>query len=152
MSHTGHDPAGTSLDRLGWPARDIALLTIARHYFAAFARPEGQGWVGAISTALLHFGDEAGPGIAVAVLGVVQTMRRARQSCFSFNPASCPDCAARVTGPEHQLMMALRAACRGRPEAAAAHAAILCEANDAAPLIRMMDRLRQQIDRAPCPA
>jgi hypothetical protein len=150
MSHAGHSSAGTPIAQLGWSARDIAILTIARHYCAAFARPEGLGWIAAVSSALADFGDEAGPGIAVAVLGVVQTMRRARESAFSFNAPGCASCAARVTGNEWQLMMALRASLRGQTEAAAAHAAILCEANDPAALMRMMVALRQQLDRAPC--
>lgn len=142
MSHSSQScpdgPGGAPLDRLAYAPAERAVLTIARHYFASFAAPPSQGWVSAIATGLAQFGEVRGAGIAVAVLGVVQTMRRSRQSAFLFNAADCPGCSARVTGHERLLMSALRACLRGNPEAARAHATLLCEGNEAGALVAML--------------
>ena len=140
----GHGPAtqpGVSIATLGYSRDDRAVLGIARHYFHSFADPAGQGWLGAVSLGLQHFGDDHGPKLAVATLGVVQAMRRARWSMFHFNSAACPRCSAFATAHEQQLMAAIRAVARGRISAAEAHANLLCEGNDTRTMLRAMDTL-----------
>ena len=136
---------GTPVADLDYTAAQRHVLTIARHYFSSFAQPERQGWLSAISSALHLFDHARGPDIAVATLAMVQTMRRARQSTFRFNAPDCPACAAHVTPQERAMMSALRATAQGRDGAARAHAAILCEGNDAADFLRA---LRCLADRA----
>jgi hypothetical protein len=136
---------GAPVADLGYTAEQRHVLTIARHYFSSFAQPDRQGWLLAISSALHLFDHDRGPDIAVATLAVVQTMRRARQSTFRFNAPDCPACAAHVTPQERAMMSALRATAQGRDDAARAHAAILCEGNDAADFLRA---LRCLADRA----
>jgi len=140
---------GTSVADLGYTAEQRHVLTVARHYFSSFAQPERQGWLSAISCALHLFGHDRGPEIAVATLAMVQTMRRTRQSTFRFNSPDCPACAAHVTPPERAMMSALRATAQGRDEAARAHAAILCEGNDAADFLRAVQCLADRALTSP---
>jgi len=132
---------GAAIDRLGYSADDHGILTIARYYFHSFADPAGQGWIGAVSTALKQFGDRRGPAVAVATLGVVQTLRRTRRSDFHFNAPACPRCAAHATGHEQQLMAAIRASAQGRVAAAGAHVQLLCEGNETRAVLRAMQTL-----------
>ncbi|MFP4275061.1 MAG: hypothetical protein ACLFRU_08550 [Paracoccaceae bacterium] len=118
---------GQPLADLGYGARERAVLAVARHYCVSFAAPERQGWISAIAAALEGFGDDQGPHVAVATLAVLQTLRQARRAGFRFNAPDCPACAAFVTGHERLLMSALRALARDEPEAARAHAMLLCE-------------------------
>lgn len=141
---------GAPVADLGYTAEQRHVLTVARHYFSSFAQPERQGWLSAISAALHLFGHARGPEVAVATLAMVQTMRRSRQSVFRFNSPDCPACAARVTPQERAMMSALRAAALDMDDAARAHAAILCEGNDAEDFLRAVGCLA---DRAlPRPA
>lgn len=135
---------GTAVADLAYVAAELHVLEIARHYFCAFARPEGHTWLSAISTALHLFDHEQGPHVAVAVLSAVQTMRRTRQSMFSFNTADCGECASFVTHHERAFMAALRATARGDGDAAAAHAAILCEGNDTRAFLRALNMLAER--------
>jgi len=142
---------GTAIDRLGYSADDHGILTIARHYFNSFADPPGQGWIGAVATALKRFGDEHGPAVAVAMLGVVQTLRRTRRSDFHFNSPACPRCAAHATGHEQQLMAAIRAIRQGRIAAAEAHVQLLCEGNETCAVLRAMQTLVADVSSAKTP-
>jgi hypothetical protein len=129
---------GEPIAALGYTPEELSILAITRHYCASFAMPERQSWIAAISGALSDFGDDRGPETAVAVLGVLQSIRRIRRSHFRFNTADCAVCSIRVTGHERLLMTALRAVRRGRGEAALAHATLLCEGNDARPVVRAL--------------
>jgi len=140
---------GTPVADLGYTEAERHVLTVARHYFSAFAQPEKQGWLAAISAALQLFDHARGPEVAVATLAMVQTMRRARRSVFRFNAPECPVCAAHVTPQERAMMSALRAAARGRDEAAQAHAAILCEGNNARAFLESVRCLAERALPAP---
>ena len=141
-----HDrDGGEPIAALGYGADELSVLAIARHYCASFAMPERQSWIAAISVALSDFGDDRGPETAVAVLGVLQSIRRIRRSHFRFNAADCAVCSTRITGHERLLMTALRAVRRDQGEAALAHAMLLCEGNDARPVVRALAVL---VDRA----
>jgi hypothetical protein len=122
---------GVPIADRGYSAGERAVLQVIRHYCVSFAAPAQQGWIGGIAAALEAFGDERGPHVAVAALGVMQTLRQARQSGFRFNTPDCPSCARNVTSHERLLMSALRAIARARPQAARAHAMLLCEGNPA---------------------
>jgi hypothetical protein len=132
---------GTPIAGLGYTAPELSILAITRHYCASFAAPERQSWIAAISVALSDFGDDRGPETAVATLGVLQAMRRIRRSNFRFNAADCAVCSAFATGHERLLMNALRAVLRDRAEAALAHATLLCEGNDARPVVGALEVL-----------
>lgn len=129
---------GSPIAGLGYTARELSVLTITRHYCASFAAPERQSWIAAISVGLSDFGDDRGPEAAVATLGVLQAIRRIRRSNFRFNAADCAVCSTHASGHERLYMNALRAMLRGREEAALAHATLLCEGNDALPVIRAL--------------
>ncbi|MEM9198237.1 MAG: hypothetical protein AAGD12_10330 [Pseudomonadota bacterium] len=132
---------GTPIASFAYTDQEKAVLAIARHYFTSFAAPQCHGWISGISCALCVFGDRRGPEIAVAVLSAVQAMRRARRSTFCFNSPDCDTCAAHVTPHEQTLMSALRATAGQRREAAQGHAALLCEGNPVAPLLRALETL-----------
>jgi hypothetical protein len=124
----------------------LSLLAITRQYCGSFAMPERQSWIAALSVALADFGEDRGPETAVAVLGVLQSIRH---SHFRFNAADCAVCSTRVTGHERLLMTALRAVRRDRGEAALAHATLLCEANDARPVARALEVLADRVFARP---
>ncbi|WP_425052779.1 hypothetical protein [Psychromarinibacter sp. S121] len=135
---------GEPVDRIGFTGREMAVLTVARHFFSSFAAPERQGWIAAFSSALASFGHGEGPNNAVSILCAVQAMRSARRSTFSYNNADCGNCARFVTGHERSFMAALRSTIQGRPEAARAHAALLCEGNDADHFLRALETVTAQ--------
>lgn len=137
----GLEGRGTPIASFAYTDQEKAVLAIARHYFTSFAAPQCQGWIAGISYALCEFGDRRGPEIAVAVLSAVQAMRQARRSTFCFNSPDCESCAAHVTPHEQTLMSALRATAGQRHEAAQGHAALLCEGNPVAPLLRALEAL-----------
>ena len=134
---------GIPLESLGQGPVGLSVLTIARHYFASFAAPAQQGWLAATATALETFGDTRGPHVAVAVLSAVQAMRRARASVFRFNSPGCPCCAGFASDHERAFLASLRAVAEGRMEAAAGHAFLLCEGNDAAPFLSALVTLAE---------
>jgi hypothetical protein len=136
-----HHGPGASVVDLGYDEIDQQILALLRHYFSSFAAPERQAWVSAIAAALRDFGETRGPEIAVGALSAVQAMRRARRSTFRFNSPGCPNCARHVTDHERLLMTVLRETARDRPEAAAAHATLLCEGNDAGRLTAALETL-----------
>lgn len=145
MSHCQDSDRGEPIAALGYAADELSVLAIVRHFCANFAMPERQSWIAAISVALSDFGDDRGPETAVAMLGVLQSIRRIRRSHFRFNAADCAVCSTRVTGHERLLIAALRAIRRDRGEAALAHATLLCEGADARPVVRALAVL---VDRA----
>lgn len=123
---------------------EFAILTIARHYFTSFSEPQTQGWMWAISEALDVFDHNRAPHVAVAVLTVVQAMRRSRRSTFRFNSPTCPVCSRYLSLSERGLMNTLRASARGQADAAIAHAMLLCEGNDVRPMMVALDGLVAQ--------
>jgi hypothetical protein len=142
---------GEPVAALGYAADELSILAITRHYCASFAMPKRQSWIAAISVALSKCGDDRGPVTAVAVLGVLQSIRRIRRSHFRFNVADCAACSTRITGHERLLMNALRAVRRDRGEAAEAHATLLCEGNDACPVVRALAVLAERAFAHPAP-
>jgi len=132
---------GDPIHQFGYSAPEQYVLTIARHYFATFAMPARHDWLSGISKALSFFGHDDGPNVAVAVLSTVQTMRRSRVSDFRFSCPDCPVCAQYVTQHEQLLLSAIRAAARGRMEAAKAYANLLCEGNDTQSFVRALGTL-----------
>lgn len=136
---------GEPIASLAYSREDIAVLTIIRHYCTSFAIPDRQSWIAAISGAMADFGGTRGPDIAVAALGVMQTVRRSRRSDFIFNTADCPTCATFVTGHERLVMSILRATARGQTAAATAHATLLCEGNDPAAVVMAVDMLQDKL-------
>lgn len=145
MSDCRKNDRGKPVAELGYTASDQSILAIARHYCAAFAIPEGQNWIAAVSVALSDFGHEHGPHVAVGVLGALQTLRRIRMSMFRFNSAECVVCSAYATGHEILLMSAFRAVLRGRSDAALSHATLLCEGNDARTLVAALEVLAARL-------
>jgi hypothetical protein len=140
---------GEPIAGLGYTPEELSLLAITRHYCGSFAMPERQSWIAALSVALADFGEDRGPETAVAVLGVLQSIRRIRRSHFRFNAADCAVCSTRVTGHERLLMTALRAVRRDQSAAALAHATLLCEGNDAWPVVRALEVLAERVFARP---
>jgi len=134
-------PRGAAVSQFAFTAEEWAVLQIARHYFASFAAPASQGWLRAIATALEAYDHETAPHVAVAVLGVVQTMRQTRRSVFGFNSPDCIACCRHLTLAERSLMNAIRSAARRQDDRARAHAAFLCEGNDTRAFMRALDTL-----------
>lgn len=131
---------------LGYGASERAVLTIARYYCAAYAAPQTQSWIAGIGHAMATFDAQRGPAIAVAVLAVTQTLRQTRRSVFRFNAANCACCSEQVTDHERLLISALRACLRGDDSAAAGHAFVLCEGNEAQDFLDALSALAQTLN------
>lgn len=145
MSNTCGTNRGEPIGQPGYSMDEHTVLAVIRYYCASFAVPNSQSWIGAISVALSDFGTARGPDTAVAALGVLQAVRRARRSDFLFNPADCAVCSQYITGHERLLISALRSASRGQREAALAHATLLCEGNDAEAVVQALEVLINRI-------
>ncbi|MEM7711200.1 MAG: hypothetical protein AAF264_10715 [Pseudomonadota bacterium] len=135
----------TPLADLPFDADERQVLRIARMVFRSFAMPESQAWIGGVGAALERFDHSHAPHLFVATLGAVQSMRRARQSVFSFNDPCCADCAGSVTDPERLFLGGLRAMRDDAPDRAAALATILCEGNDSGPWLLALRTLASQM-------
>ena len=136
---------GEPIAALRYRQYEESILAVLRYYCANFAAPERQSWIAAISVALSDFGSARGPDVAVAALGVMQSIRRTRRSNFVFNCADCSVCSTFVTGHERLLMSAVRAVSRGRRDAAMAHATLLCEGNEAKAVVLAIEVLIDRI-------
>lgn len=114
---------------------DKILLTVARHFFCALARPGQDGRRLAASIAELSFGPGRGTAMAAALYRAIEAMRMARSDAFFYNDPNCPGCSRQLTEAELYLFQALRSVRLGRTSAASAHAMLLCEGNDYAPFL-----------------
>jgi hypothetical protein len=133
--------SSTPLAELRFDEAEQAVLAVARHYFRSFAAPDTQSWIGGIGAALSLFDHARAPQVAVATLGAVQSMRRARRSRFHFNDPGCAHCAAGVTAHERGFLGTLACMRRGACDRASGHAVILCEGNDHVAFLRTMGTL-----------
>lgn len=140
VSHNscGSPDRGTPIEALSFTPTERAILNTARFYFATFAIPDGHDWLAALSTSLRFFGDDSGPHAALAILGAVQAMRRARRSAFRFNAADCPCCFNYISDHEKLFMNSLTAIAGGRPDAASGFAMLLCEGNKTDPFLQSL--------------
>ncbi|WP_147393052.1 hypothetical protein [Paracoccus siganidrum] len=150
--HRHHRPGAPDQRLPRLQPTEAAVLTVARHFFQSFARPETEGWLAAFDHAARFFGAEDGPRIAISVLQSVQRMREARRSCFHFSNPDCPHCAEVIGESERHFIGAFRGMAHGRLSEAYGHALILCEGHDADPLLAEMRRLAGLLlDRDPQP-
>ncbi|MBL3569967.1 hypothetical protein DSD19_14860 [Rhodovulum sp. BSW8] len=130
------------------------MLTVARHFFQSFAKPQSEGWIRALAAAEQRFrpGMHAASAadMAVRLLAALQELRAARTSGFRFSNPDCPGCAARLTEQERQFMDVLIALRRGKRSKAHAAAMMLCEGNPTDSFLRAMaDLAALTIVRAP---
>jgi hypothetical protein len=139
--HHGHAKGIKRLADMGPDDAEAGILTVARHFCATFACPESQSWSHALTIAQERFADQGGTALGMAVFDMVQALRMSRQAGFHFSDPLCMNCRLRVTRDEQNLLGLVQALRRGRQSDVAAHAMILCEGNDTAPLIAAAVRL-----------
>jgi hypothetical protein len=109
-----------------------------RHFFQTFASPMDQGWLRAFSESFDRFEPDKASEIAVATLGVVQSMRATRRSGFWYSNPDCPNCSRTLSDDERQLMQLFCATRLGRRSDMHTHAMLLCEGNETSALLRAM--------------
>lgn len=119
--------------------RDV--LTIARHFFEAFARPEGHAWVDAFGEAERTFPMPFGASIAHAVLIAINALRTSRRRTFLFERPGSLAAAFTLTDTERYFIRILHDIRRGDRASARAHALFLCEGNDATRVLAALERL-----------
>lgn len=123
----GNAPANTNdlLDNHPFDAVEHAVLDIARRFFASFAQPEGQAWIGAFESARHSFGHQ-GALLACSIVNAIQALRSIRTADFGFINPDCPCCRHRVTSEERYFIAMLHAIRRGRKSEATLNAMLLC--------------------------
>lgn len=138
MSHDLHSPSADAfpLVELGLDPFETDLLAILRHFFAAFTRPDSQAWQTAFAMAGERWGEALGPQIAAGGLGLLQSLRKARQREFTFANPLCRGCREMVTGDEAHLMRMVQALRRDRTDLARPEVQALTEGTMDPVLIR----------------
>jgi len=106
-----HRPTEDALpiETLGLDEMERGLLAVLRHFLNSFSEPESQSWQMGFAIAAERWGETSGPRRAMALLTVVQAMRRARPVAFRHANPLCPSCRGFVTPEEASLMRMLQA-------------------------------------------
>lgn len=129
----------------GLDPAEVAVLTVARHYFQSFAFPQSQAWINGFARAEQMFPPGSGRAraaeIAVAVLAAVQAMRGTRATGFRFSNPDCPGCSRILSVHERQFIEVLAAIRRGRRGRAQVTALMVCEGNAHDAFLRAMSDL-----------
>jgi hypothetical protein len=144
----GRNPARNEryLSELNLTLEEQIVLTVARHFFHSFARPNSMAWLNALGEAEARFGRDDGPRIASRILVVLQSVRRARKSVFMFNPSTCPCCSAIATEHERRLMVAVHAMRRDDRGQARLEMLLLCEGNPIEEVLASLSELGAAMD------
>lgn len=116
-------------------------LCIARHFFEAFAHPEGHAWVQALREAERAFPVPFGASIAHAILIAINEVRASKRQTFWFERPGRPSTDSKLTEDERYLILILQAIRRGDSVAARAHALFLCEGGQTAGVLAAFERL-----------
>jgi len=117
------------------------VLTIARHFFEAFAEPSRHSWIDAFGAAERAFPVPFGASIAHAILIAIIAMRVSRRHTFVFERPEGLAAAFTLTDTERYFIKTLHDIRRGDRASARAHALFLCEGNDASSVLAALERL-----------
>lgn len=128
------------------------VLEMMRHLFQSFAQPASQGWLNAFYVGMDHFPEDNAANITLATLAVVQNMRTSRREVFRFSNPNCRTCSKILSEDERQLIGVVAATRRGARSCAHAHALMLCEGNDTAPMLQAAVQLSHLLARSMQPA
>lgn len=134
------------IEKAGLEPRDQVVLQTARYFFESFANPEHQSWLLGLKCPTLTYGEIDGVRVASLVLGAVQAMRQARQSCFRFNNPHCANCARLLSEHEGLFMRSFIALREGRRPVAFSYAMLLCETNPVDTFLAAQTRLINATD------
>jgi len=133
----------------GFDQFELSALAVCRRFFAAFAKPEGHGWIAAFEAAERAFPPPFGATIAMALVRALDVMRRSRRSRFDYIRTDCPACAGSITQEERHLISTFAAARRGRRSEALALATMLCEGESPEDLVVAFERMAVLLGEGP---
>ncbi|MCP9484114.1 hypothetical protein NNA36_19300 [Shimia sp. CNT1-13L.2] len=139
-------PGHCRVDEAGLDALDIAVLAVVRLVCQSFAQPDSQAWTRCLAIAVEAFPAERSTETLVAVLDLVQAMRRYRTEGFRFSNPDCANCSMFLSENEQQLLGAVVAARRGQDSTLHAHAMVLCEGHSAGELLECARALGLLLD------
>ncbi|QPH55606.1 hypothetical protein [Pontivivens ytuae] len=153
MSHEPDHTCGRKVGRneiplghAGFDRVEITLLRVTRFFLQSFAIPQSQSWLMAFNVAEHELPKGASSEVVLELLAMIQAMRCSRRSTFHFNNPSCRGCASVLTEHERQFMTAFTAMRRGEASVAMTSALLLCEGNDANPMLERAARLIRFMD------
>ena len=135
------DPAVIEHANLQMTAYEAAFLGVARHFFETFTAPDRQCWMDAFLEAERAFPPPFGATIAHAICLVVEEMRRARKSVFSFFRNDDPIACTAMTREERYLVQVLRGIREGRRSFAHTQAMMLCDGRASDRFLAAVERL-----------
>ncbi|MEM7214523.1 MAG: hypothetical protein AAF423_03185 [Pseudomonadota bacterium] len=147
MTGSGHQPQGIPISECGLDDFTLKLLQLSRVYFTAYA--EGEAPDGKLAAAICKrdFGHRYSVEIAMSLLCVLGAMRESRKSTFKFNSTTCQKCRYRISDCERLLFLTIKASRDGNKSEAWVFAMMLCEGNDAMPLIKAVERLNHFMNK-----
>lgn len=129
------------LDQTPFDQFERDFLQIARMFFLSFHRAESHAWVNAFYSAEKRFNAPYGATIANAILMVVNTMRAARGSGFSYRDPNCETCREYITDEERYLIGTLHDVRQRNRSGARMNAMLLCQGEDDQAFMDAISRL-----------
>jgi hypothetical protein len=122
MCINDHEPTDRASSALGETER--AWLEIFRHLCMSCERNDAEGWNSALSHAERTYGADDGPLMAARIAALLRAMQTERRGGFGYLSPLCPNCRARISEDEWQLLLLMKAGTVGEPgdiETAASH-------------------------------
>lgn len=122
MCTNDNQPTDRESSALGETER--AWLEIFRLFCMSCERNDAEGWHHAISHAERTYGADDGPLVAARIVSLLRAMQSERRGGFGYLSPLCPNCRARVSEDEWQLVCLMKAGSHGEVgeiEAAACH-------------------------------
>ncbi|MEM6943664.1 MAG: hypothetical protein AAF416_19880 [Pseudomonadota bacterium] len=135
------------IENLPLDAVECAVLDIARRFFATFARPDSQAWMGAMDAAERAFGADGGM-IAHRIVKTIQMLRSSRTADFAFMNPDCACCRHKITPSERYFVMILHAQRRGRQSESILNAIFVCGGGDPYGLVDAIAVLARDVSLA----
>ncbi|MDB6177390.1 hypothetical protein PAF17_07675 [Paracoccus sp. Z330] len=89
-----------------------------------------------------------GSAVPLRMLLVINAMRRARHSCFTYANPFCQCCQGRLTNEERLFIAVFRACMHEQTSLAHGHAMVLCEGGDTRDFLKHMHQLARAVGRS----
>lgn len=142
--HVGHmhlAKRDLPLDECSFDGFELAVLEVARQFFAAYANPDEHRWMDAFEQAELKFPPPFGATLALAVMRAIRVLRTSRTTAFEFVEPNCEICRQTITQEERYLISILKAVRKERRSEAMTHALLVCEGADPERLVLAFEAL-----------
>ncbi|MEM0976387.1 MAG: hypothetical protein AAGJ34_02510 [Pseudomonadota bacterium] len=127
--------------KLNIDAFEQTYLTVARHIFMNFERPNAQRWMNAFMEAERAFPAPFGATIAHAISVAIHEMRMCRTNTFSYFNTDDPVAPVSVTKEERYFVSVLQDIRGGDTASAKLNALLLCEGGDAGAFLGAVERI-----------